>query len=100
MRAAGGDTGPPDAQVPRDGTLESREDHARANHPRINDASADRLGDMQAEEQESDEVEEGSPKDGRAGRQNARRHDRGNRIGGVMQPVEEVENEGEGDEAN
>ena len=55
---------------------------------------------MQAEEQESDEIEEGSPKDGRAGRQNARRHDRGNRIGGVMKPVEEVENEGDGDEAN
>ena len=62
------------------------------------DAGADGLGHVQAEEQEGDEVEEGRPGDGVARLQHARRHDGGDRVRGVVQAVEEVEGERHDDE--
>ena len=53
---------------------------------------------MQAEEQKGDEIEERGPGDRDIGRKHARRDDRRDRIGGVMQAVEKIEDERDRDE--
>ena len=63
------------------------------------DAGADGLRHVQAEEQEGDEVEERRPDHRVLRAQHARRDDGGDRIGGVVQAVEEIERERDGDQA-
>ena len=53
----------------------------------------DRLGDGGAEEERRDEVEERGPGDRLARREHARGDDGGNRIGGVVKAVDEIENQ-------
>ena len=62
------------------------------------DARADGVGDVQAEHQEGDEVEERRPDHGVARRQHPGRDDGGDGIGGVVQAVQEVEDQGDGDQ--
>ena len=62
------------------------------------DAGADGGGDMQAEHQEGDEVEEGRPGHRIARRQHPGRDDGGDGIGGVVQAVEEIEDQRDGDQ--
>ena len=64
------------------------------------DARADRLGDMQAEEQEGDEVEERGPEHGILRPQHARRDDGGDGIRCVVQAVQEVEEQRDADQAD
>ena len=59
---------------------------------------ADRLGDMQAEEQEGDEIEERRPGDRVLRPQHAGRDDGGDRVGRVVQAVEEIEGQRDGDQ--
>ena len=65
----------------------------------IDDAGANRLSDVEAEDQKGDEVEERRPKHGCAWWEHTRRHDRGNGIGGVVKPIEEIKHKRHGDEA-
>ena len=62
------------------------------------DAGADGVGDVQAEEQEGDEVEERRPGDGVARRQHPGGDDGGDGVGGVVQAVQEVERQRDGDQ--
>ena len=51
-----------------------------------------------AEDEEGDEVEEGGPRDGEAGRQHPSRNDGGDRVGGVVEAVDEVEGQRQPDD--
>src|ERR1700726_2181520 len=57
----------------------------------IDDPGADGLRDVKAEHQESDEIEERRPQHGILRPQHAGRDDGRNRIGSVVQSIEEVE---------
>jgi len=57
----------------------------------IDDALANRRGHRYAEHHERREVEKSGPRDGPLRPQNARRHDGGDGVGGVMEAVHEVE---------
>jgi hypothetical protein len=76
------------------------EDHSPIDDLRRDDPGADSLGHMQPEKQKGDEIEERRPGDRDIGREYARRDHRRDRIGGVMQTVEEIEDEGDHDEAD
>jgi len=62
------------------------------------DAGADGLGHVQAEEQEGDEVEPRRPGHRVAGLQHPGGDDGGDGIGGVVQPVQEVERKRDSDQ--
>jgi hypothetical protein len=66
----------------------------------IDDPGADGLGDVQAEHAEGDEVEESGPEHRILRPEHAGRDDGRDRVGGVMQAVQEVERERDGDEAD
>jgi len=68
-------------------------------HAWIDDACADGLSDMQSEEQEGDEVEECRPEHGGVRRHHSRRYDCGDRVGGIVQAVQKVKYQSDGDEA-
>ena len=51
------------------------------------------FGDMQPEEQERDEIEEGGPEHSKRGSQHPGRDDGRDRVCGVVQAVEEIEDE-------
>lgn len=55
---------------------------------------------MQAEEQEGDEIEEGRPRDRILRPQHPGGDDGGDGIGGVMQTVQEIEEQRDGDKAD
>ena len=66
--------------------------------PALDDAGAHRLRDVQAEHRERDEVEERGPDDRRLRAQHARRHDGRDRVGRVVQAVQEIEQQRDGDQ--
>ena len=66
----------------------------------LDDAGADGLRDVEPEHQEGDEVEERRPKHRVLRPQHPGRHDGRDRIGGVVQSVEEIEQQRDGDEAD
>ena len=57
----------PGDHIPDAGAHEGGEDDASVHDRDVDNALADGVGDVQAEEQEGDEVEEGGPDDGLAG---------------------------------
>ena len=61
----------------------------------VDDAGSECFGDMQAEEQEGDEVEKGRPEHGILRPQHAGRNDCGDGVGRIVQAVEEVEEQGD-----
>ena len=63
------------------------------------DAGADGLRHVQPEEQERDEIEERSPRHGIVRPQHAGRDDGRDRIGGVVQSVEEIERQRDDDQS-
>ena len=67
---------------------------------RVDDALADGLRDVQAEEQEGDEVEERRPEHRVLRLQHARRDDGRDRIGGIVQAVQEIEQQRDADQAD
>ena len=54
---------------------------------------------MQAEKQEGNEVEEARPQDGSTRWQDPRRDDGRNRVRCVVQPIQEIKNQSDGDES-
>ena len=66
----------------------------------LDDAGADGLGDMKPEHQEGDEIEERRPQHGVLRPQHSGRDDRRDRIGGVVQSVEEVEQQRDCDQSD
>ena len=76
------------------------EDDAAVDDAGADDARADGLRDVQAEHGERDEIEEGRPDHGDLRAQHARRDDRGDRVRGVVQAVQEIEHQRDGDEAD
>ena len=98
VRTGRGNPERPGDQVPDDGAHQRREDHGGIDDARFDDAGADRIGDVEPEHQEGDEIEEGGPEHRILRAQHPRRHDRCDRIGGVVQPVEEVEQQRDRDQ--
>ena len=80
-------------QVPDDRAHQPGEDHANDEHVLLHDILGDRVGDMRAEDEERDEVEDRGPQHSDARAQHARRHDGGDGVGGVVEAVDEVEAE-------
>ena len=89
----------PGGDVPGDGADQRAQDDARIDDPGIDDPGPQGLRHMEAEEQEGDEVEERRPEHRVLRAQHPRRDDGGDGIGRVVQAVEEVEEQGDGDEA-
>ena len=98
VRTGRGNSERPGDQVPDDGAHKCREDHGGIDHARFDDAGADGIGNMKPEHQEGDEVEERCPQHRVLRTQHAGRHDRRDRVGGVVQPVEEVERQRDDDQ--
>ena len=98
VRARGWDAADPGDDVPDDRAHERAEHHPGVDDARLDDALADRLGDVEAEEQEGDEVEERRPQHRVARAQHARRDDGRDRVRGVVQPVQEIEQQGDEDQ--
>ena len=90
----------PSGQVMRFQTMAptGREDHGGVDDARRDDAGADGGGDVQAEHSEGDEIEEGRPEHGILRAQHAGRDDGRDRIGGVVQAIEEVEQQRDRDQ--
>src|SRR5712692_3580542 len=100
VRAARGNPQPPGDQVPADRSHQSAEYHRRIDDIRRNDPGSNRLGDMEPEEQECDKIEERGPDDGVLRSQHAGGHDGRNRVGGVMQPIQGIEDQRDRDQRN
>ena len=98
VRTGRGNSERPGDQVPDDGADQRCEDHGRIDDARLDDAGADGIGDVQPEHQEGDEIEEGRPQHRILRPQHAGRHDGRDRIGGVVQSVEEVEQQRDRDQ--
>src|SRR6266545_5363794 len=64
----------------------------------IDHVLGDRAGHGRSEDQECGEVEERSPYHGQPWRQDASRDDRRDGVGRVVEPVEEIERQGHGDD--
>ena len=82
-------------EVPTDRPREAGEDHADRQHVelRVHHVLGDGVGHLGAEDQEGDEVEEGGPEHSEAWREDTGRYDGRHRVGGVVEPVREVEGE-------
>ena len=76
VRRRRGQAPPPREQVPHDRAAQARRDERQGDHVRV-DALGDVAGDVRAEHQERDEVEERGPEDGDARAEHARGDDRG-----------------------
>jgi hypothetical protein len=100
VRGRRGNTAQPGDHVPGDGAAKRPEDHGVRDDAGRNDALADRLGYVLAEDREGDEIEEGRPEDGVAGRQDAGRDDGRDGVGRVVQAVEEVERQCDRDQGD
>ena len=85
-------------QVPADRADEGGQDHPRIHDVRAHDAPAHRGRHVHAEAEGGDEVEDGGPHHGLERRQDPRRHHGGDRVGRVVEAVDEVEEEGDGDD--
>ena len=96
----GGDAEHPGEDVPDDRADQSREDHRGGDDLHVDDALADRVGDVEPEEEEGDEVEEGGPGDRELRAEHAGRYHRRDRIGGVVQAVQEIEQQGDADQGD
>jgi hypothetical protein len=81
----------PGDQVPDDSTHQRGEDHLGIDDAGFDDPGADGVGDVKPEHEKGDEIEERRPQHGVVRPQHPGRYDRRNRVGGVVQSVEEVE---------
>jgi len=90
----------PGDQVPKDRTHQRAEHHTRVDHGGRDDSGAKCIGHMQTEKQECDEIEEGRPGHRVLRRQHAGGDNGRDRIGRVVQPVQEIERECDRDQAD
>ena len=100
VRRARGQAEVPGDHVPYDGSHQSGEDDRVCEDPLIDHILGDRAGHRRSEDQECREVEERGPRDSQSRREDARRDDRRDRVGRVVEPVEEVERQGNGDDGH
>ncbi len=94
IRACELDEGIPASQVTTFHTMapgQRAENQPVVDDLRVDDAGADRVGDMQAKHGKGDEIEKGGPDHGVARLQHARGDDGGDGVGGVVQPVQKIE---------
>ncbi len=97
------DEGIPEApgdQIPDDRTREGGKDHPRIDHAGFDDPGADGVRDIEAEHAEGDEVEERRPEHRILRPQHTGRNDRRDRVGGVVQAVQEVEQQRNRDQSD
>ena len=87
----------PRHDVPEDRAHQRGEDPGVRERARVDDVR-DRVRHLGSEDEERGEVEERRPRHGLPGRQHPRRNDRGDRIGGVVETVEEVEGQRDQDD--
>jgi hypothetical protein len=81
----------PRDQVPDDGANQSGKYHLRIDDTGLDDSGTNGMRDVEPEHREGDKIEERRPEHRVLRPQHPRRDDGRNRIGGVVQPVEEVE---------
>ncbi len=91
VRTGGRDAQCPGDQVPDDGADQRRKNNLGVDHARFDDAGADGVGHVESEHREGDEIEERGPEHRVLRPQHPGRHNRRDRVGGVVQAVEEVE---------
>src|ERR1043165_8997157 len=96
--AGGGDAEIARNDLPGNRANQSAKNHLIGERLRGYDSAANRVRDMKPEDQERDEIEERRPRDGITGREYAGGNDRGDRIGSIVAPVQEVENERNGNQ--
>jgi hypothetical protein len=100
VRGAGGQPVVPGDEIPDDRAGEAREDHREGDDGEVDHAAADGLRDGGAEEEGRHEVEERRPGHGPAGREHPRRDHGGDRVGGVVEAVDEVEDQRDADQGD
>jgi hypothetical protein len=100
MAAAGRNAESPSEYIPYDSADQGTEHDHWIDDFGIDHAAADRGGHVQTEHREGDEVEEGGPEHGGQRPQHPGRNDRCDRVGTVVQPVEEIEQQRHSDEAD
>ncbi|MNS60126.1 hypothetical protein D3C72_931070 [compost metagenome] len=102
MRAGGGDTEVPGAQVPGDGRSQQREDHGQAvsgvhiDQQLYRQQVHDGIGHPDTAEQNAKEVEHAGEEHGEVRRHGFGIDDGSYRVGGVMKAIDELEGEHEG----
>jgi hypothetical protein len=84
---------PPRDQIPANGTHERAENDRGIDHICGHDSGANRLRDVEAEEQKRNEIKEGGPDHRILWAQHAGRDHGRDRIGGIMQAVQQVEDQ-------
>jgi hypothetical protein len=73
-------------------------DHGRVHHRRVDDPGADRIGDVQAEHREGDEIEKSRPEHRILRPQHPGRDDGRDRVRSIVQAVQEVEQQRDRDQ--
>jgi len=95
MRGAGGQTQIPTEDVPGDSAKKAAEQDPelplRVDPLDIDEVRSDRLGHSRTQEGKGYKVKEGCPQDALEGSKHSRGDDRGDRVGGVVPTVSEVE---------
>jgi hypothetical protein len=99
VRRGGRQAQPPGEEVPGDGPDQPGEDHGLRDHVGI-DGLADGVGHVRLEDQEGDEVERGRPDNRHPWGQDPGRDDGGDRVGGVVEAVGEVEHQRQQDDGD
>ncbi len=98
VRRAARDAVVPGDDVPGDGAHQGAEDDVGVHHPRLDDALADGGRHAQVEDEDGDEVEEGGEHHRLPRLEHAGGNHRGDRVGGIVEAVHEVEHDGHRDE--
>ncbi len=100
VRTGGRNAQSPGDQVPDDGADQGGEYHLRIDDAGFDDAGADGVRDVEPEHQEGDEIEERRPQHRILRPQHPGRDDGRDRVGGVVQSVEEVEQQRDCDQSD
>ena len=100
VRRAAGNAVVPGDDVPGDGTYEGAKHHVRIHHARLHDALAHRSRHAEVEHKNRDEVEECREQHCLRRLEHTSGDHRGNRVGRIVEPVHEVEQERQRDEQN
>ena len=97
VRGGRGQAPPPGEQIPDDGAEQPGQDDVLIDVFQANHAAADGLGDGSAEEKSSQKIKSRRPQHGEPGGQHARGDHGRDAVGGIVEAVEEVEDQGDQD---
>ena len=98
VRRARRNAEPPGDEVPDDRADQRAEDDVMVDDAGLDDALADRRRDAEVEDEDRDDVEEGGEDDRLLRLEHAGRDDGGDRVGGVVEAVHEVERDRQHDQ--